>query len=130
MRKLESLDFPGNVRELENVIERAVALTSGPTIGAADLPDPKSSAKIVSPTPTELPPDGVDLDSMLGDFERAWVMRALEQTGGVRKKAAALLGVSFRSLRYRLQKLGIEKADDKDDKDDKDEADDRDEAKP
>jgi two-component system response regulator PilR (NtrC family) len=81
----------------------------------------------VAPTPTELPPDGVDLDSMLGDFERAWVMRALEQSGGVRKKAAALLGVSFRSLRYRLQKLGIDKPDDKDEKDD---ADDRDEAKP
>jgi len=125
MRKLEALDFPGNVRELENVIERAVALSSGPTIGAADIPDPKTSAKPGAPTPTELPPDGIDLDRMLGDFERAWVLRALEQSGGVRKKAAALLGVSFRSLRYRLQKLGIDKpdgADDKDDADDKDEA--------
>ena len=49
---------------------------------------------------------------MLTDFERAWVMRALERTGGVRKRAATLLGISFRSLRYRLEKLGIEKGED------------------
>jgi len=114
MRKLESLDFPGNVRELENVIERAVALTSGPMIGATDLPDPKPSSKPAIPTPTELPADGIDLDQLLGDFERSWVMRALDQSGGVRKKAASLLGISFRSLRYRLQKLGIDKSDDRD----------------
>ena len=49
---------------------------------------------------------------MLSDYERGWVLRALEQTGGMRKRAAALLGISFRSLRYRLEKLGIERGDD------------------
>jgi two-component system response regulator PilR (NtrC family) len=111
MRKLESYDFPGNVRELENMIERAVALSSSSTIGVTDLPEVKP-AKHVPDGPVEFPADGVDLDALLSDYERGWVMRALEQTGGVRKRAAVLLGISFRSLRYRLAKLGIDKGDD------------------
>ena len=107
MRKLESYDFPGNVRELENMLERAVALSSGPILGVGDLPSVKAARPI--DTPIEFPAEGVDLDRMLSDFERGWVLRALEQTGGVRKRAATLLGISFRSLRYRLEKLGIDK---------------------
>jgi two-component system response regulator PilR (NtrC family) len=114
MRKLESYDFPGNVRELENMIERAVALSSGPVLGASDLPDIKP-ARAVAELPTEFPKEGVDLDSMLADFERAWVLRALEQAGGVRKAAANLLGISFRSMRYRLAKLGLDKGPEGDD---------------
>jgi two-component system response regulator PilR (NtrC family) len=110
MRKLESYDFPGNVRELENMIERAVALSSSDVIGAGDLPEVKAPKAAAEPA-TELPPEGVDLDRMLSEYERAWVLRALERTGGVRKRAAALLGISFRSLRYRLEKLGIDKGD-------------------
>ncbi|MEZ4368630.1 MAG: helix-turn-helix domain-containing protein [Kofleriaceae bacterium] len=62
-----------------------------------------------------MPAEGVDLDGLLADYERAWVNRALEQTGGVRTKAAALLGISFRSLRYRLAKLGIARDDERPD---------------
>ena len=113
-RKLESYDFPGNVRELENIIERAVALSSGPVIGTSDLPDIKPT-KPVADVPTEFPAEGIDLDRLLADFERAWVIRALEHTGGVRKRAATALGISFRSLRYRLAKLGIDKGGDGDD---------------
>jgi two-component system response regulator PilR (NtrC family) len=109
MRKLESYDFPGNVRELENIIERAVALSSQSVITANDLPSFKQTR---SDTPIDLPADGIDLDRVLAEFERAWVMRALEATGGVRKRAATLLGISFRSLRYRLAKLGIDKGED------------------
>ncbi len=116
MRKLESYDFPGNVRELENMIERAVALSSGPLIGESDLPDIRP-ARAVADLPAEFPAEGIDLDRMLADFERAWVVRALEKTSGVRKTAAELLGISFRSMRYRLAKLGIEKGDGEDEGD-------------
>ncbi|HET9620189.1 MAG TPA: sigma-54 dependent transcriptional regulator [Kofleriaceae bacterium] len=115
MRRLEAYEFPGNVRELENIIERAIALSSGPIIGVSDMPEVKPP-KIATPQPpTMLPPEGVDLDQLVSDYERTWVMRALEQTHGVRKRAAALLGISFRSMRYRLEKLGIDKGDDDDD---------------
>ncbi len=108
LRVLERYDYPGNVRELENIIERAVALSSNPTIDVSDLPELESKSPEPA-IPTEFPSEGVDLERLLGDYERTWVSRALEHTGGVRKKAAALLGVSFRSLRYRLVKLGIDR---------------------
>jgi two-component system response regulator PilR (NtrC family) len=110
MRRLESYDFPGNVRELENVIERAVALSSSSMIGLPDLPDLKPSKVGSSPElPAVFPSEGVDLDRLVADYERSWVLRALEHTGGIRKHAATALGISFRSLRYRLVKLGIDK---------------------
>ena len=112
MRRLESYEFPGNVRELENIIERAVALSSSSLIGVSDLPEVKAQKIMTTPPPAVLPAEGVDLDQIVSDYERQWVLRALEQTGGVRKRAATLLGISFRSLRYRLEKLGIEKGDD------------------
>ncbi|HEV7554946.1 MAG TPA: sigma-54 dependent transcriptional regulator [Kofleriaceae bacterium] len=111
-RKLESYEFPGNVRELENIIERAVALSSTDLIGVDDLPEVKPGKIPMPEVPGEFPPEGVDLDALTSEYERGWVMRALEQTGGVRKRAATLLGISFRSLRYRLDKLGIDKGDD------------------
>jgi two-component system response regulator PilR (NtrC family) len=112
MRRLESYEFPGNVRELENIIERAVALSSSSLIGVSDLPEVKAPRIVTPQPPAVLPSEGVDLDQLVSDYERSWVMRALEQTGGVRKRAATLLGISFRSLRYRLEKLGIDKGDD------------------
>ena len=112
MRRLESYEFPGNVRELENIIERAVALSSSALIGVSDLPEVKTPKILTAPIAAALPPEGVDLDQLVSDYERTWVLRALEQTGGVRKRAATLLGISFRSLRYRLEKLGIDKGDD------------------
>ena len=110
LRRLEGHDFPGNVRELENMLERAVALSSGPMIGASDLPEARS-AQPVPEVVGAFPADGIDLDRLLADVERGWVLRALEHTGGVRKRAATALGISFRSLRYRLAKLGFDKGD-------------------
>jgi len=110
MKRLEAYDFPGNVRELENIIERAVALAPGPAIGVDDLPPLRTAAvKQVAVAAVELPDDGVDLDRLVYDFERGIVQKALDRTGGVRKRAAALLGISFRSLRYRLDKLGFDR---------------------
>jgi two-component system response regulator PilR (NtrC family) len=108
MKRLEEHDFPGNVRELENVIERAVALSTGPAIDVDVLPTFRAKAAPAQ-QPGAFPDDGVDLDRILSEYERGIVQQALDRAGGVRKKAAALLGISFRSLRYRLAKLGFEK---------------------
>ncbi len=109
LRVLERYAFPGNVRELENLVERAVALTRSPLIGLGELP-PELSGMAGAPTPAfgTLPEEGCDLDVVLAEFERRLLLQALERAGGVRKAAAKLLGVTFRSYRYRLAKLGLE----------------------
>jgi two-component system, NtrC family, response regulator PilR len=114
LRHLESYDFPGNVRELENIIERAIALSAGDSIGVDDLPALRVSRSTAPVNNAEIPPEGVDLDRLVSEFERTWVNKALEKSGGVRKHAATLLGISFRSMRYRLAKLGMEKVDEAD----------------
>src|SRR5262245_42660741 len=91
MRKLETYDYPGNVRELENIIERAVALSSAILIAADDLPEVKPT-KLAAEVAQTFPPEGVDLDRLVTEYERTWVLRALEQTDGVRTRAAMLLG--------------------------------------
>jgi two-component system response regulator PilR (NtrC family) len=108
LRALEAYAFPGNARELENVIERAVALATGPTIGLGDLPREISGAA-AQPTPAllVLPEEGCEIDDVLGELERRLLLQALERSGGVRTQAAKLLGVTLRSLRYRLQKHGL-----------------------
>jgi two-component system response regulator PilR (NtrC family) len=99
--------YPGNVRELENVIERAVALSRGGSIGLNSMPP-----TLLRPAEVEgeasIPPGGVDLDALLADYERNLIGEALRMCDGVKKHAARLLGLSFRSLRYRLDKLGID----------------------
>jgi len=104
---LSSYSFPGNVRELENVLERAATLCSNGVIDVADL---QLRPKVVTP---ELPiqgvvPPGEKLGDALEDIERDAILRALEQTRYNKTKAAQLLGMTFRSLRYRIKKLGIE----------------------
>lgn len=112
-RALVAYDFPGNVRELENMMERGVALSGSSRIGLGDLP-PAVSGLAAAPGPNlvELPADGCQLDDVVSEVERRLVVAALERTGGVRTHAARLLGISFRSLRYRLQKHALEAADD------------------
>jgi two-component system response regulator PilR (NtrC family) len=115
LRALYAYAFPGNVRELENMIERAVALAGGPAIGLGDLPAAVAGLS-ASPAPAlaDLPPGGCKLDEVLGEVERRLILQALERTGGVRKAAAKLLGITFRSLRYRLAKHALEDASDGD----------------
>ncbi len=106
--------YPGNVRELENAIERAVAIESGESLSAESLPPTitgmggsKSTDKAETDNESpikEIPPEGVDLEGILFDYERRIVEEALKASGGVKKKAAVLLGISFRSLRYKLAK--------------------------
>ncbi|MFN3200137.1 MAG: sigma-54-dependent transcriptional regulator [Bradymonadia bacterium] len=119
MRALMSHNFSGNVRELENLIERAVALSDDHRIGLRALPptllDVSASPTPTTPAPTPsvslpmlVPESGLDLEDALERYERHLITAALERTGGRKKQAARLLGISFRSLRYRLEKLKIE----------------------
>jgi two-component system response regulator PilR (NtrC family) len=108
IRALERYSFPGNVRELENVMERAVALAGSRALGLGDLPREVSGAAASNDAElTVLPEEGCQLDEVLNEAERRLLVAALERTGGVRTAAAKLLGISFRSLRYRLDKQGL-----------------------
>jgi len=108
IRGLQAYAFPGNVRELENMIERAVALAGSSIIGLGDFPQELSgSAGAPGGTLLELPENGCNLDEVVNEVERRLLTSALERTGGVRTAAAKLLGISFRSMRYRLAKLGL-----------------------
>jgi two-component system, NtrC family, response regulator AtoC len=100
LRILEDYRWPGNVRELENVIERAVVLRQDDTIGA-DLVDLRQPA-----VPKDHLP-GVRLDEALDRLEREIILRALEETKQVKARAARLLGISERSLWYKLRKHGL-----------------------
>ncbi len=95
--------FPGNVRELENILERAITLCEGNTIQAADLRLPTTASAL--PTATGGP---VQLEPFLDSIARDTIVKALEQTRYNKTAAAKLLGISFRALRYRLKKLGLD----------------------
>ena len=107
---LEDYPFPGNVRELENLIERAVTLARADRISLDCLPANVLRPEAATQGPL-LPSEGGDLNQLLADYERTLVRAALERSGGVKKRAASLLGISFRSFRYRLEKLGLESDD-------------------
>lgn len=107
MRRLIDYHWPGNIRELENVVERATVLGHGGRITLDCLP-PNLLTGVsggVSPL-TEIPESGMDLDAYLGEIEKEILLKALARTNGVRKAAAELLGITFRSIRYRLAKFG------------------------
>jgi two-component system response regulator PilR (NtrC family) len=107
MARLMEYRFPGNVRELENVVERAVALSRGDTIGVDVLPPAVLNSGGPSDSP-RIPREGIDLEAMVDAYESELLLEAMRAAGGVKKRAAQLVGVSFRSFRYRLEKLGIE----------------------
>lgn len=106
-RALRDYHFPGNVRELENVLERAATLCANDAIDVGDLQLRPKVAHTDIPVPNAVAP-GEPLGDALEDIERDAIVRALEQTRYNKTKAAELLGMTFRSLRYRIKKLGIE----------------------
>ena len=109
MDLLVQYDWPGNIRELENVMERAVALEATPAILPESLP-----AGIRGDTPRApaasadgLPESGFDLEAHVKEIERGYIAEALKRAGGVQVKAAELLGMSFRSFRYYVKKYNL-----------------------
>jgi len=103
--RLQAYDYPGNVRELENLILRATALSEGDELPAEVFPEAvRGAGAIGGPS---LPEGGIDLDAELVRVEKAYLQAALHRSGGVKVAAAKLLGMSFRSFRYRLEKLGL-----------------------
>ncbi|HEY3044332.1 MAG TPA: sigma 54-interacting transcriptional regulator, partial [Vicinamibacterales bacterium] len=109
MELLLNHDWPGNIRELENALERAVALEATPAILPDSLPatirgeEPRGSA-----APADgLPESGFDLEAHVQEIERSYIAEALKKAGGVQVKAADLLGMSFRSFRYYVKKYNL-----------------------
>ena len=106
LRHLAAYDYPGNVRELENVLERAMALATGDAIECTDLRLTPLLARPVAREGAELSTE-MPLQESLDRAERELILAALETSGHNRTAAAKRLGVTFRSLRYRLQRLNI-----------------------
>jgi two-component system response regulator PilR (NtrC family) len=111
---LERYAFPGNVRQLQNIVERAAALSETDLIAPESLP-PAVRGERERPKDLPLPKigPGFSLDQTLDDIERALLQEALRQAGGVKGRAAELLGLTFRSFRYRLARHAMGDADDR-----------------
>ena len=103
LRALENYSFPGNVRELENILERATALCANDAVGVDDL-----QLAPVAAAEGSAGRDGETLDDYINRIEKQAILEALNKTAFNRTAAARLLGVSFRSLRYRIERLSIE----------------------
>jgi two-component system response regulator PilR (NtrC family) len=102
-------NFAGNVRELENMIERSITLETTSMIADRHIRsylNERMISKGIPPT-LEIPEEGMDLNKVVEDLEKAFILKALEQTDGVKKKAAEILGMNFRAMRYKLAKYDL-----------------------
>jgi two-component system response regulator PilR (NtrC family) len=109
LRILLNYDFPGNVRELQNIIERAVALENTPELTPQNLSSYLEQQPLLKKNlfDLDIPNEGIDLEKMVEELERSLLVKALDRTKGIKKKAAELLRINFRSMRYRLEKYGL-----------------------
>jgi DNA-binding NtrC family response regulator len=103
---IQNYSWPGNVRQLESAIERAMLLCEGDTIDAEDLPvEIRQEGTPSAAFNFKLPPEGISFE----DLERSLITQAMEQTNWNITRASKLLGLSFRTLQYRLEKFGIKR---------------------
>ena len=106
---LDDYRYPGNIRQLESAIERAILLCENDTITLEDLPPEMTQAATALPPSSgdlfKLPPEGVNFE----DVERSLIMQAMDRTDNNITKSAKLLGLTFRTLQYRLEKFGFKK---------------------
>ena len=128
---LKEYEFPGNIRELQNILERAVALEGHAEITVESLPPHLKKRKAPGVSIPSLATTGivtaassvpqaedpfqagpVDLEARVGEIERFYLLKSMDRAKGVKKEAARLLGISFRSFRYRLAKYGMDTGDD------------------
>lgn len=111
MAAIETYNWPGNVRELENLMERTVALTDGEVIGVQDLPSSIAKQKHEESTGAlslRVTEEGIDMSRLINDLERALIRDALKLAGGVKARAAALLGINRTTLVEKIKRLQIE----------------------
>ncbi|MBK8012460.1 MAG: sigma-54-dependent Fis family transcriptional regulator [Deltaproteobacteria bacterium] len=119
MKALLTYDFPGNIRQLEHAIERGVALSDGGELQLEALPkevrfqDARPDRLYAVEGAPAFPDEGVDLERLVDHFEHGLITRALEKAGGVKTRAAELLGLSFRQFRYKLAKHEKQKENDR-----------------
>jgi two-component system response regulator PilR (NtrC family) len=107
MEALMQYEWKGNVRELENIIERVITLSDGEMIHKEILPAEILSPSLPKTVNPELGDGGIELEKVLEEIEKAYLLKALEISKGVKNDAAKILNISFRSLRHRLTKYGI-----------------------
>lgn len=105
---LKNYQWKGNIRELENIIERVVLLCENEIIGATHLPEEIRSSSTLTKG-IAVPRGGINFEKLMEEMEKAYLLNALEQTNGVKTEAAKLLNLTFRSFRHKLKKYGIEK---------------------
>jgi len=107
MKLLMDYSWKGNVRELENIIERTALLTDEEEIQPAELPTEITGYQDDMKYISGLTEEGINIDKVIGDIEKRYLLQALEKAGGVKTEAAKLLNLSFRSFRHRLHKYNI-----------------------